>query len=56
MKDELLNDLIASVRDCGNILRGQLKPSREFVLGISKARKARAKIQRAQLQKRTNAT
>jgi len=56
MKDELLNKLIASVREGGKILRGQIKPSREFVLGVSKARKARAKIQLAQLQKRTKAT
>lgn len=56
MKDELLNKLIASVREGGKILRGQIKPSREFVLGVSNARKARAKIQRAQLQKRTKAT
>lgn len=56
MKDELLNELIASVREGGKILRGQITPSREFVLGVSNARKARAKIQRAQLQKRTKAT
>jgi hypothetical protein len=31
MKDELFNELLASVREGGKILRGMVKPSRKFI-------------------------
>src|SRR5688572_20584783 len=34
MKDELFNDLLASVREGGAILRGEVKPSRSFAVNI----------------------
>ena len=32
MKDELFNELVASVREGGKILRGKTKPARKFVV------------------------
>ena len=53
MKNDLFNKLISSVREGGKILRGETKPSRVFVLGWSKDKKAHAKLQLAQKQKRS---
>lgn len=32
MRDDLFNELVASVREGGAILRGEIAPSRRFVL------------------------
>ncbi|MFN8385145.1 MAG: hypothetical protein U0V48_19455 [Anaerolineales bacterium] len=56
MKNDLFDKLITSVRDGGKILRGETKPSRVFVLGASKDKKAHAKLQLAQKQKRLKAS
>ena len=42
MKDELFNELIASVREGGKILRGKAKASRSFTVATPNVRKIRA--------------
>jgi putative transcriptional regulator len=42
MKDELFNELIASVREGGRILRGKAKPSRTFVIDAPDVQKIRS--------------
>ena len=41
MKDELFNELVASVREGGRILRGKEKPSRTFVIKTPNVKKIR---------------
>ena len=42
MKDELFNELVASVREGGKILRGKAKPSRSFVVETPNVKKIRS--------------
>ena len=42
MKDELFNELVASVREGGKILRGKTKASRSFMVATPNVRKIRA--------------
>jgi len=42
MKDELFNELVASVREGGKILRGKAKPSREFTIEAPDVKKIRS--------------
>lgn len=32
MKDQLFNELVKSVKEAGSILRGEIRPSRKFVI------------------------
>lgn len=48
MKDELFNELVASVREGGKILRGKAKPSRKFVIETPDVRKIRASYKLSQ--------
>jgi putative transcriptional regulator len=41
MKDEMFDELVASVREGGKILRGKAKPSRSFVVAIPDVKKIR---------------
>ena len=42
MKDELFDELVASVREGGKILRGKAKPSRKFIVETSNVKKIRS--------------
>ncbi len=42
MKDELFNELVASVRDGGAILRGEKKPARSFKITAPNIKRIRA--------------
>jgi len=42
MKDELFNELTASVREGGKILRGKAKPSRKFTVEAPDVKKIRS--------------
>jgi len=42
MKDELFDELVASVREGGKILRGNAKPSRSFVIEVPDVKKIRS--------------
>jgi putative transcriptional regulator len=42
MKDELFNELVASVREGGQILRGKAKPSRKFIVEAPDVKKIRS--------------
>jgi len=48
MKDELFNELVASVREGGKILHGEAKPSRTFVVEAPDVKKIRANYQLSQ--------
>ena len=48
MKDELFNELVASVREGGKILRGKAKPSRTFVIKTPNVKKIRANYKLSQ--------
>jgi putative transcriptional regulator len=48
MKDELFEELIASVREGGKILRGKKKPSRTFVIEAPNVKKIRTGYQLSQ--------
>jgi putative transcriptional regulator len=48
MKDELFNELVASVREGGAILRGEAKPSRTFVVDGPNIKRLRAHYQLSQ--------
>lgn len=48
MKDELFNELVASVREGGEILRGKAKASRTFVIEAPDVKKIRANYQLSQ--------
>ncbi len=48
MKDELFDELVASVREGGKILRGQTKPSRSFVIEIPDVKKIRSSYKLSQ--------
>ena len=48
MKDELFQELIASVREGGAILKGETAPSRAFVVDGPNIRQIRAKLQLSQ--------
>lgn len=48
MKDKLFNELVASVRDGGAILRGEAEPSRTFVVDGPNIRRLRARYQLSQ--------
>lgn len=48
MKDELFNELVASVREGGKILRGKAKPSRKFVIETPDVRKIRSNYKLSQ--------
>jgi len=42
MKDELFNELVASVREGGKILRGKAKPSRKFIVETPNVKRIRS--------------
>ena len=48
MKDELFDELIASVHEGGKILRGKTKPSRSFVIDVPDVKKIRANYKLSQ--------
>lgn len=48
MKDELFNELVASVREGGKILRGKAKPSRSFVVETPNVKKIRSNYKLSQ--------
>ena len=48
MKDELFNDLLASVREAGAIRRGEAKPSRSFTVDVPDAKKVREELHLSQ--------
>ena len=48
MKDELFNELVASVREGGAILRGKRTPSRQFVVDAPDVKHIRATYQLSQ--------
>ncbi|MCL4529042.1 MAG: type II toxin-antitoxin system MqsA family antitoxin [Chloroflexi bacterium] len=48
MKDELFNELIASVREGGKILRGKAKPARKFVIEAPNVKKIRSSYKLSQ--------
>jgi putative transcriptional regulator len=48
MKDELFNELVASVREGGAILRGEHTPSRQFVVDGPDVKRIRATYQLSQ--------
>jgi putative transcriptional regulator len=48
MKDEMFNDLVASVREGGKILRGRTRPSRKFVIEAPDVKKIRSNYKLSQ--------
>lgn len=48
MKDELFDELVASVREGGKILRGKAKPSRAFVIEVPDVKKIRSNYKLSQ--------
>ncbi len=48
MKDELFNELVASVREGGAILRGEVAPKRAFVVDGPNVKRIRANFQLSQ--------
>ncbi|MBI5652787.1 MAG: helix-turn-helix domain-containing protein [Chloroflexi bacterium] len=50
MKDELFKELVASVREGGAILRGQVAPSRKFVIDRSNVKRIRTNYKLSQRQ------
>ncbi|MEO8354909.1 MAG: NadS family protein [Chloroflexota bacterium] len=48
MKDELFDELVASVREGGKILRGKAKPSRSFVVETPNVKKIRSNYKLSQ--------
>jgi putative transcriptional regulator len=48
MKDELFNELVASVREGGKILRGKTKPARKFVIETPDVKKIRSNYKLSQ--------
>jgi len=48
MKDELFNELVASVREGGKILRGKAKPARTFVIEAPDVKKIRSNYKLSQ--------
>ena len=48
MKDELFNELVASVREGGKILRGKAQPSRTFVIEAPDVKEIRANYKLSQ--------
>jgi putative transcriptional regulator len=48
MKDELFDELLASVREGGKILRGKAKPSRKFIVEAPDVKKIRADYELSQ--------
>ena len=42
MKDEMFDELVASVREGGKILRGKAKPSRKFIVETPNVKKIRS--------------
>jgi putative transcriptional regulator len=48
MKDELFDELVASVREGGKILRGKAKPSRSFVIEAPDVKKIRSNYKLSQ--------
>jgi len=50
MKDELFDELIASVREGGKILRGSAKPSRTFVIEAPNVKRIRSNYRLSQIE------
>lgn len=48
MKDELFNELVASIREGGKILRGKSKPSRKFIIEAPDVKKIRSNYKLSQ--------
>jgi putative transcriptional regulator len=48
MKDELFNELVASIREGGAILRGERTPSRQFVIDGPDIKRIRANYELSQ--------
>jgi putative transcriptional regulator len=50
MKDELFDELIASVHEGGKILRGKAKPSRTFIIETPNVKKIRSNYKLSQIE------
>jgi putative transcriptional regulator len=50
MKAELFDELIASVREGGKILRGKAKPSRSFTIEVPDVKKIRSNYKLSQIE------
>ena len=48
MKKQMFEDLLGSVREAGEILRGQKEPSRRIVIGSSRVRAIRERTSLSQ--------
>jgi len=48
MKKQLFDDLVESIKEAGQIHRGEIRPSREFVFGAQDVRAIRAKLRQSQ--------
>ena len=48
MKEEMFEELLASVREAGAILRGRKKPSRRIIIGSSRVRAIRERTRLSQ--------
>ena len=48
MKDDLFNELVASVREGGRILHGKAKPSRTFIIETPNVKKIRSNYKLSQ--------
>jgi putative transcriptional regulator len=48
MKQEDFEELVASIREAGKILRGEIKPSREFTFTPEDVRGIRKKLRKSQ--------
>jgi putative transcriptional regulator len=48
MKDELFEELVASVREGGAILRGEVAPTRKFIVAAPDVKRIRASYQLSQ--------
>ena len=48
MKDDLFNELVASVREGGKILRGKAKPSRTFIIEAPDVKEIRSNYKLSQ--------
>ena len=48
MKDEVFNELVASVREGGKVLRGKANPARKFVIEMPDVKKIRSSYKLSQ--------
>jgi putative transcriptional regulator len=48
MKKRLFDDLVESIKEAGQIHRGEIRPSREFIFDAQDVRSIREKLQKSQ--------